>query len=68
LQLDLDVIDVPALGSHMGHGQRESSFSATHHLVRLILRKLRKYPLGMPLLLLKTIKLEIAAKRRSRER
>jgi len=30
-----------------------------------MLRKLRKYPLGLPRLILKTIKLEIAAKRRS---
>ena len=65
LQLDLDVIDVPALGPHMGHGQREASFSGAPHMARLMLRKLRKYPLGLPRLILKTIKLEIAARRRS---
>jgi len=65
LQLPLDVIDVPALGTHMGHGQREARFSGTPHMARLMLRKLRKYPLGLPRLILKTIKLEIAAKRRS---
>jgi DsbC/DsbD-like thiol-disulfide interchange protein len=65
LQLDLDVIDVPALGPHLGHGQREGSFRGAPHMARLILRKLRKYPLGLPRLMLKTIKLEIAAKRRS---
>jgi hypothetical protein len=66
LRLDLDVIDVPALGMHMGHGQREASFSGAPHLARLMLRKLRKYPLGLPRLMLKTIKLELAAKRRRR--
>ena len=65
LQLDLDVIDVPALGLHMGHGQREASFSAAPHMARLILRKFREYPLGLPRFLLKVIRLEIAAKRRS---
>jgi hypothetical protein len=66
LQPELDVIDVPALGTHMGHGQREGSFRGTPHMVRLMLRKLRKYPSGLPRLILKTIKLEMAAKRRSR--
>jgi hypothetical protein len=67
LQPELDVIDVPALGTHMGHGQREGSFRGAPHMARLMLRKLRKYPLGLPRLILKTIKLEIAAKRRGRE-
>jgi hypothetical protein len=64
LTIDLDVIDVPALGTHMGHGQREGSFSSTPHMARLMLRKLRKYPLGLPRLMFKTLKLELAAKRR----
>jgi hypothetical protein len=34
-------------------------------MARLMLRKLRKYPLGLPRLVLKTIRLEIAAKLRS---
>ena len=59
------MIDVPALGTHMGHGQREASFSGAPDLARLMLRKLRKNPLGLPRFLFKTIKLEIAAKRRS---
>lgn len=65
LQVDLDVIDVPALGPHMGHGQRESSFRGAPHMARLMRRKLRKYPLGLPRLILKTIRLEVAAKWRS---
>jgi hypothetical protein len=65
MQLELDVIDVPALGTHMGHGQREGSFRSEPHMARLMLRKLRKHPLGLPRLILKTIRLEIAAKWRS---
>jgi len=67
LGLALDVIDVPALGMHMGHGQREAGFSGTPHMARLMLRKLRKNPLGMPRLMLKTIGLELAARRRARK-
>jgi hypothetical protein len=64
LRLELDVVDVPMLGPHKGHGQREGKFSGAPHMARLILRKLRQYPLGMPRLLWKTLRLEIAAKRR----
>jgi hypothetical protein len=67
LQLDLDVVDVPALGMHMGHGQREGSFSGAPHLARLMFRKLRKNPLGLPRFIAKTLRLERAAKRRARE-
>jgi hypothetical protein len=66
LRAALDVVDVPALGTHMGHGQREGSFRAERHMARLMLRKLRSYPLGLPRLALKTIKLELAALRRRR--
>jgi len=65
IQLDLDVIDVPALRTHLGHGQREGSYNAHPHMARLFLRKLRKYPMGLPRLIWKVIKLEIAAKRRT---
>jgi hypothetical protein len=48
-----------------GHGQREASFNGARHMARLMWRKARKYPLGMPRLILKTIGLEMAAKWRS---
>ncbi len=66
LDLNLDVIDVPDLGIHRGHGQREGNFRGARHMARLVFRKLRKNPLGLPRLMLKTIKLEMAAKRRNR--
>lgn len=61
LQLALDVIDVPSIGIHKGHGQREAGYNGTRHLKRSLLRKARENPLGMPRLILKILKLEIAA-------
>lgn len=68
LEVPLDVVDTPALRMNMGHGQREASFSGEPHLRRLMLRKLRAYPLGLPRLLWKTLGLELAAWRRRRSR
>lgn len=67
LRLALDVVDVPSLGTHQGHGQREGSYSAAPHMARLLLRKLRQYPLGLPRFLWKSIRLELAARRRRRD-
>jgi hypothetical protein len=68
LNLPLDVIDVPQLGFHTGHGQREGGFDSTPALRRLFWRKLKANPLGLPRFLLKSIKLELAARRRARQR
>ncbi len=67
LKLALDVIDVPALGVHMGHGQREAGFSGTPHMLRLVLRKLRHHPMGLPRFVWKVMRLEREARRRARE-
>jgi len=67
LRLKLDVVDVPALGIHTGHGQREGNFSATRHMRRLILRKFLKNPFGLPRLALKIMRLERAARRRAHQ-
>ena len=64
LQLPLDVVDVPALSMHRGHGQREGRFNARPHLLRLFLRKVGGHPLGFLRFLGKTLKLELAARRR----
>lgn len=64
LKLPLDVIDVPSLGVHTGHGQREGSYDSTPALRRLLKRKIRENPLGFPKFLWKNIKLEWAALRR----
>ncbi|MFP6640979.1 MAG: protein-disulfide reductase DsbD domain-containing protein, partial [Myxococcota bacterium] len=64
LDLPLDVIDVPALGLHMGHGQREGNFKAAPHLRRMIFRVLRRNPLDLLRYLAKNIRLTLAAHRR----
>ena len=64
LKLPLDVIDVPSLGVHKGHGQREGSYDSTPALRRLLKRKIRENPLGFPKFVWKNMKLEWAALRR----
>lgn len=66
IELPLDVIDVPALSIHQGHGQREADYDGSPHMRRLILRKARKHPLGLLGYIAKNIKLELAARRRRR--
>lgn len=64
LELPMDVIDVPRLGPHLGHGQREGSYDSMPAMRRLLLRKLKQHPLGLPKFLWKNLKLELAARRR----
>lgn len=64
LTLNTDVIDVPKLKMHLGHGQRESQYDSTPALRRLIWRKAKQNPLGLPKFVWKSIKLEWAARRR----
>ena len=66
LEVPLDVVDIPALGLHTGHGQREGNFDAGPHFRRLFLRKVRRNPLGFLRFFAKSIRLELAARRRSR--
>lgn len=66
LELPLDVIDVPQLGMHTGHGQREGSYDSTPALRRLIWRKAKQHPLGLLKFIWKNIKMNLAAKRRSK--
>jgi hypothetical protein len=66
LELSFDVIDVPALGMHSGHGQREATWSGRRHLRRLALRKILPHPLGFLRFIAKSIKLELAARVRAR--
>jgi hypothetical protein len=66
LDVPLEVVDVPALAMHQGHGQREGSYDSTPHMRRLMLRKVRKHPLGFVRFIWKSLKLELAARRRAR--
>ena len=61
LSIDLDVIDIPSIDIHKGHGQREGNYDSTPALKRLIARKIKKKPLGVPLFFAKVILLNIRA-------
>ena len=67
LDLPLDVIDVPSLGMHTGHGQREGGFDSTPAMRRLVWRKFKQNPMALPRLIFKSIKLELAARRRAKK-
>jgi hypothetical protein len=66
LEVPLDVIDVPAIAMHQGHGQREGAYDGSRHVRRLMLRKVRAHPLGFLRFIGKTLRLELAAWRRQR--
>jgi hypothetical protein len=68
LTLPMDVVDVPRLGMHLGHGQRESGYDSMPAMRRLIWRKLKKKPLSLPKFIWKNIKLELQARKRARQR
>jgi hypothetical protein len=66
LELPLDVIDVPKIPLHAGHGQREGRYDGRRSLRRLMLRKLREHPLGFLRFIGKTLRLEREARARAR--
>ncbi len=67
IAVPLDVVDVPKLGMHRGHGQREGRYDASPHLRRMLLRSVRQSPLGFLRFIGKQVRLELAARRRRRE-
>ena len=64
LELPLDVIDVPNLSIHTGHGQREGSYDSTPALRRLLWRKAKENPLSLPKFIWKNIRMQRAARKR----
>jgi len=68
IELAMDVMDVPAISQHRGHGQRKGEFDGTPHVRRLLLRKTREHPLGLLSYIATNIKLEFAAMMRRREK
>lgn len=68
IEAPLDVIDIPNISLHTGHGQRAGSYDGTRHLVRLLARKVLPHPLGFLKFLAKSIRLERAARRRGADR
>lgn len=67
LELPLDVIEVPNLPMHTGHGQREGGYNSLPALRRLLWRKIKRNPLRLIQFLLKNRRLERAARRRQRD-
>lgn len=67
LELPLDVIEVPNLPMHTGHGQREGSYNSLPALRRLLWRKIKRNPLRLIQFILKNRRLERAARRRQRD-
>ena len=69
LDIPLDVVDIPAISLHEGHGQRAGNYDGTPHLRRLLMRKARAHPLGIVRFALNNLRLEaIAAWRRRRRK
>ena len=66
LELPLDVIEVPNLPMHTGHGQREGSYNSLPALRRLLWRKIKHNPLRLIQFILKNRRLERAARRGQR--
>ncbi|MEM9257236.1 MAG: protein-disulfide reductase DsbD domain-containing protein [Pseudomonadota bacterium] len=64
LTLPLDVVDMPNLPMHLGHGQRYGNYDSMPAMRRLIRRKFIKNPLGFLKFLWKTHRLDRQAKRR----
>ena len=61
LELDLDVIDIPDIGVHRGHGQRAGNYDGMPAVKRLVARKARAHPQGLPVYLAKVLWLQLQA-------
>lgn len=59
LSLDLDVIDIPDIEIHRGHGQRAGNYDGTAALKRLVARKVKQNPQGLPLFIGKSLWLQL---------
>lgn len=64
LTLELDVIDIPDIDIHRGHGQRQGNYDGTPALKRLLARKIKENPQGAPLFVGKNLWLQLKALRR----
>ena len=61
LSLDLDVIDIPDIEIHRGHGQRAGNYDGTPALKRLVTRKIKENPQGAPVFIGKSLWLQLKA-------
>jgi hypothetical protein len=64
LTLELDVVDIPDIDLHRGHGQRQGNYDGTPALRRLLARKIKQNPRGLPIFIGKNLWLQLKAVRR----
>ncbi len=64
LDVGLEPVDMPDLAFHGETGQRKSSMEGAPHLRGLILRQLRRHPLGFARSIVQQVGLRLAARRR----
>ncbi len=65
LSLGMDVIDIPKIGLHLGHGQRAGNYDGRPALRRLLWRKFKENPLSLFKYIITNIKLELQARKRA---
>lgn len=65
LTLGMDVIDVPKIGLHLGHGQRAGNYDGRPALRRLLWRKFKANPISLFKFIANNIKLERQARKRA---
>ena len=63
LTIPLDVVDVPNLAIHTGHGQREGNYDSTPAMKRLVRRKTRGNPFRLVQFLWRQMKMRRQLKR-----
>ena len=68
LNLKLDVIDIPDISIHRGHGQRPGNYDGTPALRRLLARKARQNPVSVPLFFVKNLFLSLQSLTRKLQR
>jgi len=67
LNLGMDVIDIPKISLHLGHGQREGNYDGKPALRRLLWRKFKANPIGPFRFMIKSMGLERQARRRAKK-
>lgn len=68
LKLPTEVVDVPNLSIHRGHGQREGNYDSTPAMRRLIWRKVRGNPLRLVKFIWRSMRLQRASRKQTKRR
>lgn len=67
LEVGIEPVDMPNLAFHGDTGQWKSSMDGAPHMRRLVLRQLRRHPLGALRSIFRQIRMQRAARRRQRD-